>query len=744
MTQSRLGDLGTGGGGLPWGKIGIGAGVIALILLLLFLLTRGGDAEEPLEQGEQSAVMCLPEEEVGASAGTTVATPATTGTSGTGPGAEGAPPRVVGGAELFFQNDPRWTSTEYAFSTALPQGKDWCGTTIGQCGCAMTSLANVLALFDMVSTPTGEPLQPESFNGWLNRDAQFSGQCYISPGYYCGQVVWTDIQAFTAQRRQQDPNVPLLRFRGRGNGTEAEVRAELEAGRPVILEVRGHFVLAAGLEDGEIVIQDPYYPERTRYADIAPTLIGSRLFEVAERAGGIVVMAQADTEITITDSEGRVTGTTTSDGSGSGETPTPAPGETQIPGSSVNLAEPWRDPTCTERAPDADDPGNIELFLPNAAPGDYTIDAQFPPGSERCIAVYHYADDGTVTIQTLCGEGTLGANISYTSGSGTSTPTPTPTPTAPPEASASPEPTETATATAEPPTATPTTAPPTPTPTQPPTTTPTAPPTPVAPTVNSVECTPASVAVAASVTCRATVTGTATSFSWSAQGSPSSGNQATFTTSFSSPGTKRVDYRVCNGSRCSTDSATVTVLAPVDASFSCSPTTVNVNADVTCTAAKAGQGAYNWTATGGSPASGAGTTFTTDYGTAGTKTVTLNVCNASSCQPHSQQITVTTPFTVTAFCNPGQATYGDPVQCSAQFSGGVPETFQWVVAPASAVEHFGDDTPSFTVYFYALGQYTVAVNVCAEDGCAGDNVTITVIEEDSEPPPPPEETPGCC
>ena len=735
MTQSRLGDLGTGGSGLPWGKIGIGAGIVALLLLLLFLFTRGGDAEEPLEQGVQSAVMCLPEEEVGASAGTSVATPATTGTDGPAPGVEGAPPRMVGGVELFFQNDPRWTNTEYAFSTALPQGKDWCGTTIGQCGCAMTSLANVLAVFNMVSTPTGEALEPESFNGWLNRDAQFSGQCFISPGYYCGEVVWTDIQAFTAQRRLQDPSVPLLRFRGRGNGSEAEVRAELEAGRPVILEVKGHFVLAAGLENGEIVIQDPYYPERDRYEDIAPMLISSRLFEVAERAGGIVVMAQGDTEITITDSEGRVTGTTM-DASGSGETPTPEPGETEIPGSSVNFEAPWRDPTCTERAPDEDAPGNIQLFLPHAAPGDYTIDAQFPPGSERCIAVYHYADDGTVTIETICGEGTLGANISYTTGSSTPTPTPTPTETATPEATESPtpEPTE------EPATPTPMPEPPTPTPTAPPTPTqpprtPTVAPTPATPTVQSVSCTPASVSVAASVTCRASVSGTTTSHSWSAQGSPSSGTQASFTTSFASPGTKRVDYRVCNGTRCTTGSATVTVIAPLDASFNCSATSVNVNANVTCTASKPGQGAYSWSASGGTPANGSGTSFTTRFGTAGTKTVTLNVCNASGCQPASRQITVTSPVTVTVFCNPGQPITGEPVHCSAQVTGGVPETFQWVVAPASAIEYSGQESPSFTVYFYQLGQFTVGVNVCTATACGGDNVIITVVEDESEPPP---------
>jgi hypothetical protein len=103
---------------------------------------------------------------------------------------------------------------------------------------------------------------------------------------------------------------------------------------------------------------------------------------------------------------------------------------------------------------------------------------------------------------------------------------------------------------------------------------------------------------------------------------------------------------------------------------------------------------------------------------------------------------VTSPVTVTVFCNPGQPTTGEPVHCSTQVTGGVPETFQWVVAPASAIEYSGQESPSFTVYFYQLGQFTVGVNVCTATACGGANVTITVIEEESEPPP--DGTPSCC
>jgi hypothetical protein len=194
---------------------------------------------------------------------------------------------------------------------------------------------------------------------------------------------------------------------------------------------------------------------------------------------------------------------------------------------------------------------------------------------------------------------------------------------------------------------------------------------------------------------------------------------------------------VCNGTRCATGFDTVNVVAPLDASFTCSASSVQVNQNVTCTAAKVGQGAYSWTASAGTPASGSGTGFTTRFGTAGAKTVTLNVCNASGCTPHSIQITVTSPLSVTVFCNPTLTALGNPVNCSAQVTGGTPETFQWVVAPASAIEFFGEDTGSFTVYFYSAGQYLVGVNVCTETSCGGDNVMITVE-------PDPDGTPGCC
>ena len=251
----------------------------------------------------------------------------------------------------------------------------------------MTSVANVLSLFDIISTPQGEPFNPRSYNDWLNRGAQRTPNGWISAGYFLGDVVWPDVQAFTAMKRQTDPSVPLIRYRGWGNGSEDEARAELLAGRAVVIELQFHFVAAVGIEDGLVMILDPFFPERTRYADIAPFVLSSRLFEVVSpgvSVGGITVMAPADVEVTVTDQDGNVSGAF---GTAARDLASGAPA--QISDSIVRFQQPWRDPTCTERLPAPDAAGNVSIFIPRAAPASYTIDvvrAPSPPRSRTPLA----------------------------------------------------------------------------------------------------------------------------------------------------------------------------------------------------------------------------------------------------------------------------------------------------------------------------------------------------------------------
>ncbi len=79
----------------------------------------------------------------------------------------------------------------------------------------------------------------------------------------------------------------------------------------------------------------------------------------------------------------------------------------------------------------------------------------------------------------------------------------------------------------------------------------------------------------------------------------------------------------------------------------CSPTTQSVytSASASFTAAN-GNGTYSWTATGGTPSTGTGATFSTTYSTTGTKSVSVTSNSTSA----SCNVSVTTPPPVAALC----------------------------------------------------------------------------------------------
>ena len=628
---------------------------------------------------------------------------------GAGAGAGGAPltAREIDGKPLFFQHDQTWGADEYARSTELPGGSDWCGTDIAQCGCAMTSVANVLSLFDIISTPQGEPLDPRSFNDWLNRGAQRTASGWISAGYFLGDVVWTDVQAFTAMKRRTDPSVPLIRYRGWGNGSEDEARAELLAGRAVVLELQFHFVAAVGIEDGLVMILDPFFPERTRYADIAPFVLSSRLFEVVDpgvSVGGITVMAQADVQVTVTDQDGNVTGAF---GSAARDLASGAPA--QISDSIVRFQQPWRDPTCTERLPAPDAAGNVSIFIPRAAPGTYTIDIVRPPGDERCIAIYRYDDEGNVEIEMLCGTGEASIEIEHKPGPETPTPTPTATETA------TPEPTETATATPRP-----------------------------APAIASVDCAPAAASVAQLVVCSASILGTVTAYEWSSNGSPTGGSQPQYSVLFNSSGTKRVTLRVCNGSSCSAAVTTVSVLPPLDAAIGCAPSIVGLGELVTCMAEDLTAASYAWSAAG-DPATSSGPQFATRFQSPGVQTIRLLICSSAECVTATTSVTVIAPLTATVSCFPTLGVVGQPVTCSANVSGGPVVSYSWSSADQFEPSPSGpvpstSNAPTFVTTYAFGGTKLVNLNICNALTCANVQTAFSVF---STLPPPKIESFNC-
>lgn len=390
-------------------RLAIGAGIVIAVIAAVggtaAVVTRGGGETD--EAIERFVHMCLPDDqddggtaEVSTSAGET-ATPAA------------APSDQIA---LFYQNSGAWHDAEYARSTELPpNGKDWCGTTIAQCGCAMTSVANILTMFQITADPEGRALDPGTLNDWLNRDAEFvEGRGWISAGYFLGNIIWSDVQPFTARLREIDPSLSLVRYRGVGTGSEEELRAELAEDRPVVLEVPGHFIAAIAIEAGtnEILIHDPYYPDRTHLSQYPTEVLSSRLFErvVDGSAGGILITASPGLRVEVTDSDGNVVGTL--DDAPPQELVDDA--ENSIPGASYTFEAAFRDPTCIESDPPPD-AGATTVYVPSPDAGDYRVRV-VDAGGGGCVGVYRYAADGTLQSEQVCGDGDREIEVEYDPG----------------------------------------------------------------------------------------------------------------------------------------------------------------------------------------------------------------------------------------------------------------------------------------------------------------------------------------
>jgi hypothetical protein len=251
-----------------------------------------------------------------------------------------------------------------------------------------------------------------------------------------------------------------------------------------------------------------------------------------------------------------------------------------------------------------------------------------------------------------------------------------------------------------------------------------------APGINALGCSPASVQTGQSVTCSPVTVGPVTARSWSVSGgSPSSGSGSTFTTSFSSAGQKTIELRACNGSACSTAAQVITVSSPQTAppgpgpgptapsigGLGCSPGSVETGQTVTCNPSISGTvTSYSWSASGGSPGSGSGGSFSTSFGSSGSYTISLQACNSGACSSNSQGISVSAPQVQTydVFIDSGTIGFGQTITLNLYAS--VPSNGLGyfdidvvydpaILAPVGCVGSYGGCDPAFdfdVVNFY--------------------------------------------
>ena len=529
------------------------------------------------------------------------------------------------GGPLFAQNDARWGNDEYARAQDPEFGPDWCGSTIAQCGCAMTSVATILSLYQVTVIPEGTALSPESLNAWFNGDAVKTSRGWVSRGYVFGDVVWSAGGALSGQVAALNPGSPKVRFVRSGNGSDDEIRKEMAEGRAVILAVPGHWIAVAGLEGNRIRINDPYYADRV-YLDAAypGKVLSSRIYESSEDLSAIVVTVTADQRVKITDSNGRVVGT-----NAKGTPEEAAKGaKREVAGASYAYEAAWRDPNCIESLPPPG-AGTNQIVIPRPG-GKYKVEVVDPNG-KPVVAVHTIDKDGKITISVV-EEDEFVIDV--------------------PKAAVTPGPTTPATVSVTP--TTPATVPTTAT-----AVTPTTPPTTVAPVVTTVvtttgtTVTPPKVGIACRtapdgaavvMTCDGTVEGTATSTYWEVNGVRSATVGLVFANRFTVTSRPLVVFNACNAGACSSASQSVIVdvptptptvnPGPTSGTISCTSAIVSGRAEIKCT--ESFNGAYDavqWTATNASPltATTAPKAGWLTYGLPGVVTVTAKGCLGTKC-----------------------------------------------------------------------------------------------------------------
>ena len=215
------------------------------------------------------------------------------------------------------QGDTRWACDRYGnypggcddACTKKTPNATCCPQTIKRWGCYMTSLAMVVRSLGVEVGADGNEVNPRNLNRWLR--ASIDGYTKGSSGCYqtlnAGKVY-----AYTNRQ------VRFLGWSGKGYGL-ADVAKDLEAGRRVILDVGGHFVVATGVVRSApntiktLRIHDPGNRNRVLLSDpkYKNTFKSARRFEREVGAAStpwIVISARSPIELLVRDKNGKRTG----------------------------------------------------------------------------------------------------------------------------------------------------------------------------------------------------------------------------------------------------------------------------------------------------------------------------------------------------------------------------------------------------------------------------------------------------
>ena len=213
---------------------------------------------------------------------------------------------------------------------------------------------------------------------------------------------------------------------------------------------------------------------------------------------------------------------------------------------------------------------------------------------------------------------------------------------------------------------------------------------PPAPRIDSIDCSPTSLGVGDTVSCTAELGGgEPASRSWSGGHDPPTGSGERFTTTVRSPGDLTITLTVANAADEDDDTLTLSVLPlpPKIESMDCSPASPVPGGTVSCTAELSGgePELRSWTANGDPLTETSPRFVTTTARASGALTITLTVKNDGGGDSETVEMQVLPPppprvgppVIERIDCSPASPVRGGTVSCTAELSGGEPESWSW-------------------------------------------------------------------
>lgn len=320
------------------------------------------------------------------------------------------------GIEPFNDGQPYWE--DHIYNDADFQTL-YCGTSIAQCGCAVTSAAMTLRYYGVTHAPIPSPIalqtDPATVNNYFQQGPVRNVDCNLDPnvfepglatrGYFCGGVNWYAVSDYSKDAFDTY-GTQMLAFNGYESWSPETLREDIEFDNPVILRVPGpqHWVVATGTVDDTFTINDPLY-NRTHLNDPA---YGNRALSMvhyvrtASDFSAIVVGVVSPAQVLVTDASGNRTGFDFDSSTI----------VTEIPDSTYFFDPAIADDTG-QRQPPPEGLGNYWIIVPTPQAGLFELEVIAPQDLTYAMAVYAYDRGSALSLNAFEGITPLGTQDVY-------------------------------------------------------------------------------------------------------------------------------------------------------------------------------------------------------------------------------------------------------------------------------------------------------------------------------------------